>query len=203
MTITAGQQGVDIHLFPGSLPPGAHGGGGSGNRKPTREEGAEPVAVGTVPVRIPSPDPSETLATRTHTHFRLTRDPAPPFVCCEYGHKVCAEAGISYPPDVWIPISDGDGILLPPPHQLSSQVTCPTALPPQPQLPASVSPTAPPIKSPSNQAIFMVPPPTSDAHNSDEDSVTSGTSYSPVTDRHRSHHRRGRSLDPQASAAVS
>lgn len=155
----------------------------------------------TVPAEIPYPDLSETLATRTHTHFRLTRDPAPPCVCCGRGYEIYSEASISYSPVYGFRLALGTVYFSL--HQLSSQVTRPTALPPQPWLPASVSPTPLPIKSPSNQAISLVPLPTSDAHNSDKDSVTSGTSYSPVTDHHRSHHRGGRSSDSQASAAVS
>jgi len=81
-----------------------------------------------------------------------------------------AHRQVIIPPDVLIPVSDEDGIRLPPPHELSPQIAYPTTLPPQPQPPAPASPTPPPIKSPRHQPILVVPPPASDAHNPDKDS---------------------------------
>jgi hypothetical protein len=66
------------------------------------------------------------------------------------------------PPDIWILVSNGDGICLPPPRDFSPY---PATLPPQ--VPGSASPapplTNPPTVKPQNsQPILVVPPPASD-----------------------------------------
>ena len=169
----------------------------------------------TTPVRIPSPEPSPPRVSQpvpVPTPEPVI-PPSPVSVASRSTHRQ-----VTVPPDSWIPVSDGDGIRIPPPHEFSPQIAYPTTLPPQtqpqPQPPAPASPTPPPAKSPSSRSILMGPPPTNhpiptapppvlDPHHSDRDSSTSGTSYSPVMDRRESHHRRRRSSDSQTSTAMS
>jgi hypothetical protein len=160
-----------------------------------------PMTV-TTPAQFPSPEPSPPRFPQPVPV--PTPEPAlppRPVSVASVGTRPTHNQG-PIPPGVWIPVSNGDGIRLPP-HEFSPQLAYPTTLPPQPQPPASVSPTPPPVKSPSHQPILMVRPPASDTHYSDRDSTTSGTSYSPATERHRSHHRKRRSSDSQASTTMS
>jgi len=189
-----------------TAPPTAHGGGGGGRAPgitdPPEERVLNPMTV-TTPVLIPSPEPSPPkLSQPVPIPTPEPAIPPRPVSVASVGTRPTPKQA-PIPPDVWIPVSNGDGIRLPPPHELSPQVTYPMTLPPQPQPPSSVSPTPPPVKSPSNRPILVVPPSASDARGSDKDSVTTGTSYSPITDRHESHHRRRRSSDSQASTTMS
>ena len=189
-----------------TAPPSTHGGGGGGKAPgitdPPEERVLNPMAV-TTPVRIPSPEPSPPKVSQpVPIPTPEPMIPPRPVSVASVGTRPTHKQ-VSIPPDVWIPVSNGDSIPLPPPHELSPQVTYPTTLPPQPRPPTSTSSTPPPIKSPNNQPILVVPPPASDVHHSDKDSVTSGTSYSPVMERHEPHHRRRRSSDSQTSTTIS
>jgi hypothetical protein len=193
-----------------TAPPSAYGGGGGGRAPgitdPPEERVLNHMTV-TTPVRIPSPEPSQPVPVPTPEPAIPSRSPSVVNLGNRPTHKQ-----VPVPPDSWIPVSGGDGIRLPPPHEFSPQISYPTALPSQPQVPGSASPTPPlinpptvkppSVKSPNNRPILMVPPPTSDTNHSDRDSTTSGT-YSPVMDRRESRHRRRRSSDSQTSTTIS
>ena len=187
------------------VPSGAPGGGGGGKAPgitdPPEERVLNPMAV-TTPLPIPSPELSPPkISQPVPVPTPEPAIPPRPVSVASVGSRP-THRQVQVPPDVWIPVSDeGGGIRIPPPHELSPQIAYPTTLPPQPRPPAS--PTPPPARSPSNRPILIVRPPSSDTHHSDKDSVTTGTSYSPVTDRHESHHRRRRSSDSQASTTMS
>jgi len=187
--------------------PSTQGGGGGGRAPgitdPPEERVLNPITV-TTPVQIPSPVPSPQKVSQPVP--MPTPDPAippRPVSVVSVGTRPTPKQG-PVPPDSWIPVNNGDGIRLPHPHEFSPQVAHPATLPPQqPQPPAPTSPTPPSTKSPNNRPILMIPPPASDAHHSDRDSMASGTSYSPVVDRHESRHRRRGSSDSQTSTAMS
>ena len=184
---------------PLNAPGGGGGGRAPGITDPPDERVLNPMPV-TTPIQVPSPDPSPPKVSQpVPVPTPEPAIPPRPVSAASVGTR-STHRQVIIPPDVLIPVSDGDVIRLPPPHELSPQIAYPTTLPPQPQPPAPASPTPPPIKSPRNQPILVVPPPASDAHNSDKDSVTTGTSY---TDRHEPHHRRRRSSDSQASTTMS
>jgi len=189
-------------------PPNAHGGGGGGGGRapgitdPPDERVLNPMTV-TTPLRIPSPEPSPSrLSQPVPVPTPEPAIPPRPVSVASVGTRPVHKQGPA-PPDVWIPVSDRDGIRLPPPHEFSPQVSYAPTLPPQPRQPVSASPTPPPSRSPNNRPILIIPPPASDMHRSDRDSVASGTSYSPATDRHESYHRRRGSSDSQTSTAMS
>jgi hypothetical protein len=189
-----------------TAPPSAHEGGGGGRAPgitdPPEERALNPMPV-TTPVRIPSPEPSlQRISQPVPVPTPEPAIPPRPASSASVGTR-SPHRQAHIPHDAWIPVSDGDSIRIPPPHELSPQVAYPTTLPPQSQPRALASPTPPPLKSPKNPPILIVPPPASDTRHSDKDSVTTGTSYSPVTDRHGSHHRRRRSSDSQASTTMS
>ena len=213
-TITA------VPTAPPSINGGGVGGRAPGVTDPPDERVLNPMAV-TTPLRMPSPElppPKPSLPKPSPPRPSPPR-PSPPKVSqpvpvptpeptmptrpvsmASVGTRPTPRGPA--PPDMWIPVNNGDGIRLPPPHEFSPQITYPTALPPQPQPPVPGSPTPPSVKSPRNPPILMVPPPASDTQQSDRDSA-SGTSYSPVTDRRESRHRRRRSSDSQASTTMS
>ena len=187
-----------------TVPPNVPGGGGGGKAPgitdPPEERVLNPIAV-TTPLRMPSPELSPKISQPVPVPTPEPAIPSRPVSTASVGTRPMHRQ-VQVPPDVWIPVSDEDGgIRIPPPHELSPQVAYSTALPPQLRAPAS--PTPPPVKSPNNRPTLIVRPPSSDTHHSDKDSVTTGTSYSPVTDRHESHHRRRRSSDSQASTTMS
>ena len=187
-----------------TAPPNVRGGGGKapGFTDPPEERVLNPITV-TTPVQIPSPElpPSQVpQPVRTPESGIPPRPASVASVGTRPTHRQ-----VVIPPDVWIPVSGADGIRLPPPHELSPQISYPMALPSRPRAQRSAPPTVPPInslpvKSQNNQPILRVPPPASDTHHSDRDSTTSGT-YSPVVDRRQSHHRR--SSDSQTSSTMS
>ena len=189
-----------------TAPPSTQGGGGGGRAPgvtdPPEERVLNPITV-TTPIRIPSPEPSPPKVSQpVPVPTPEPAIPPRPVSIASVGTRPTPKQGPA-PPDVWIPLSNGDGIRLPPPHEFSPQVAHPATLPPQPRPPTPASPTPPPAKSPNNRPILMIPPPASDAHHSDRDSMASGTSYSPVVDRHESRHRRRGSSDSQTSTAMS
>ena len=186
-----------------TAPPSTNGGGAGGRAPgvtdPPDERVLNPMPV-TTPVRIPSPElsppgPSQPVPVPTPGPALPPR----PVSVASVGTRPTHRQGPT-PPDMWIPVSDANGIRLPSPHEFSPYSA---AQPPQHQLPTPVSPTPPPPRSPRHRPILIVRPPASDAHHSDRDSGTSGTSYSPVMDRRESHHRRRRSSGSQTSTAMS
>ena len=191
---------------PAPAPPITYGGGGGGRApgitNPPDERVLNPMPV-TSPLQMPSPERSPPKFSQpVPVPTPEPTMPARPVSVASVGTRPTHKQA-SAPPDSWIPHNSGDGIRLPAPHTFSPQFTYPATLPPQPRPPPSVSPTSPPAKSPSDRGILMVPPPSSDAHHSDRDSVTSGTSYSSATDRReRRHHRRG-SSGSQTSTTIS
>jgi hypothetical protein len=192
-----------------TAPPSVHvgGGGGGGGRAPgitdPLGEGAlNPMTV-TTPVRIPSPEPPS--PPKFSQPAPEPAIPPRPVSAASVGTRPSPRQG-HVPPDGWVPVSDRDGIRIPPPHEFLPQVAYPTTLPPQPQMPGSASPTPPPINplpaKTQNTRPIMIPPPASDTHHSDRDSSTSA-SYSPTMEKRESHHRRRRSSDSQASTTIS
>jgi len=182
-----------------TAPPSTQGGGRApGITDPPEERALNPITV-TTPVRIPTPEP--TIPEPSQPVPVSTSEPAippRPISVASVGTRPTYKPG-PVPPDVWIPVRDGDGIRIPSPHEFTPHLAYPSALPPQ--LPTPVSPTPPPPRSPRNQPILMVRPPVSEP---DRDSTATGTSYSPVMDHRReSHHRRRRSSGSQTSTAMS
>ena len=192
---------------PVTAPPNTREGGGGGKAPgftdPPEDRVLNPMAV-TTPMRMPTPElPTPKISQPVPAPAPEPAIQPRPVSMASVGTRPTHRQGPT-PPDVWIPHLDGDGIRLPPPHEFT-QVTFPPTLPPQPQPPVPSSPTPPSVKSPRNkpQPILMVPPPTSDTQQSDRDSTTSGTSYSPGMGRHERRHRRRRSSDSQASTTMS
>jgi len=186
-----------------TAPPSTQGGRAPGVTDPPDERTLNPMTV-TTPLRIPTPEPSPPKLSQPVPAPVPVPTPEPaipprPVSVASVGTRPAYKQGHT-PPDVWIPVSDRDGIRLPSPHEFSPHVGYPAALPPQ--LPTPVSPTPPPHRSPRNQPL-MVRPPALDPHHSDRDSTATGTSYSPVVDRRESHHRRRRSSGSQTSTAMS
>jgi len=179
-----------------TAPPSTQGGRAPGVTDPPDERTLNPMTV-TTPLRMPTPEPSPpkpTLPVPVPTPEPAI--PPRPISVASVGTRPMHRQGHT-PPDVWIPVSDRDGIRIPSPHEFSPHLAYPAALPPQ--LPTPVSP---PHRSPRTQPL-TVRPPASDPHHSDRDSTATGTSYSPVVDRRESHHRRRRSSGSQTSTAMS
>ena len=187
-----------------TAPPSARGGGGGrapGITDPP-DEGLGPIRV-TTPVQIPPrelspPRHPRPVVVPTQEPAVLPRPDSAASVGTRPAHR-------QVPPDTWIPHGNGRGIPIPPAHEFSPRIAYPTTLPPRPQTPGSASPTPPlvnppPVRSPNNKPI-MIPPPSSDAHHSDRDSMSDA--YSPVVGGRGPHHRRRRSSDSQASTTIS
>jgi len=190
-----------------TAPPSTQGGGRApGVTDPIDERTLNPMTV-TTPLRMPTPEPPSPKLPQPVSVPVPVPTPEPtipprPISVASVGTRPTTYKPGPTPPDVWIPVSDRDGIRLPSPHEFSPRLAYPPALPSQPQLPSPVSPTPPPHRSPRSQPL-MVRPPASDPHHSDRDSSATGTSYSPVVDRRESHHRRRRSSGSQTSTAMS
>ena len=186
-----------------TAPPSINGAGVGGRAPgitdPPEDRVLNPMPV-TTPLRMPTPEPSpQKVSQPVPIPTPGPTIPTRPVSVASVGTRPTHKPGPA-PPDMWIPVNNGDGIRLPNPHEFSPRLAYPTTLPPQPQPPVPGSPTPPSVKSPRDRPILMVPPPSSDAHQSDRDSTTS---YSPVTDRREAHHRRRRSSDSQASTTMS
>ena len=116
-----------------------------------------------------------------------SRDPPPPRTARHESVTRSTYMQGSIPPDAWVPVSDGDGIHLPSPHEWSPHIAYPAALPPQ--LPTPGSPTPPPHRPLRSQPLG-VRPPASDPRHSDRDSTGS-------------YHHRRRSSSPQRPTVMS
>ena len=185
-----------------TAPPSTQGGGRApGVTDPPDERTLNPMTV-TTPLRMPTPEPSPPKPTQPMPVPAPVPTPEPaipprPVSIASVGTRPTHYRQGPTPPDVLIPVMDGDGIRIPSPHGFSPHIAYPAALPPQ--LPTPVSPTPPPHRSPRSQPLMVRPP----APHSDRDSTATGTSYSPVVDRRESHHRRRRSSGSQTSTAMS
>ena len=186
---------------PAAAPPSTQGRGRApGTAEPLEERVLDPMTV-TTPLKIPTlepsrPEPSQPVTTPTPEPVI----PLCPIFVASVGTRPTHKQRPTTP-DVWIPVSDRDGMRLPSPHELLPHLAHSAGLPSQPQLPMSVSPP-PPHRSPRSQSLMVRPPP-SDPHHSDRDSTATGTSYSPVVDRREPHHRRRRSSGSRTPTVIS